>query len=118
MADACEEGAFFGERAAVAHDGKCVHLQAVVVVEAEGFVLNHALIELESRCGKAVTAARVAAVQNRHVVLFGHFVDGGKETVEVLFGVDGLLKFFSVSMFSSRWALSKMYLPFSRPRRA
>ena len=88
VADACEEGAFFGERAAVAHDGECVHLQAVVVVESERFVLNHALVELESRCGKAVTAARVATVQNRHVVLFGHFVDGSKEAREVLFGVD------------------------------
>ena len=88
VADACEEGAFFGERAAVAHDGECVHLQAVVVVESERFVLNHALVELESRGGKAVTAARVAAVQNRHVVLFGHFVDGCKEAREVLFGVD------------------------------
>ena len=62
VADACEEGAFFGERAAVAHDGECVHLQAVVVVESERFVLNHAFVELEARGGKAVTAARVAAV--------------------------------------------------------
>ena len=88
MADACEEGAFFGERAAVAHDGECVHLQAVVVVESERFVLNYALVELESRCCKAVTAARVATVQNWHVVLFGHLVDGGKEAHEVLLGVD------------------------------
>ena len=29
-----------------------------------------------------------------------------------------LRKFFSVSMFSSLWALSRMYLPFSRPSRA
>ena len=62
VADACEEGAFFGERAAVAHDGECVHLQAVVVVESERFVLNYALVELEARGGKAVTAARVATV--------------------------------------------------------
>ena len=88
VADACEEGAFFGERAAVAHDGECVHLQAVVVVESERLMLNHALVELEARGGKAVTAARVATVQNRHVVLFGHLVDGGKEAREVLFGVD------------------------------
>ena len=47
-------------------------------------MLNHALVELEARGSKAVTAARVAAVQDRHVVLFGHLVDGGKETVEVL----------------------------------
>ena len=88
VADACEEGAFFGERAAVAHDGECVHLQAVVVVESERFVLNHALVELETRGGKAVTAARVAAVQTRHVVLFGHFIDGGKEARDVFLRID------------------------------
>ena len=88
VADACEEGAFFGERAAVAYDGECVHLQTVVVVESEGFVLYHSLVELESAGGKAVAAARVAAVEYRHVVLFSHLVDGGKKAREVLFGVD------------------------------
>ena len=86
VTDTREEGAFFGERAAVAYDGEGVHLQAVVIVEAERFVLNYALVELEARGGKAVTTARVAAVQNRHIVLFGHLVDGSKETVEVLSG--------------------------------
>jgi len=33
-----------------------------VIVESERFVLNHALVELESRCGKTVTTARVATV--------------------------------------------------------
>ncbi len=88
VADACEEGAFFGECAAVAYDGESVHLQAVVVVESERFVLNHAPVKFEARGGKAVTAARVATVQNRHVVLFGHLVDGGKEAREVLLGID------------------------------
>ena len=90
VADAREEGAFFGQGAAVAHDGEGVHLQAIVVMESEGFMLNHALVELEAACGKAVTAARVAAVKNRHVVLLGHLVDGGEETREVLLGVDVL----------------------------
>ena len=88
MADAREEGAFFGERAAVAHDGECVHLQTIVVMESEGFMLNHALVELEAACGKTVSAARVAAVKYRHVVLLGHLVDGGEEAREVLLGVD------------------------------
>ena len=88
VADACEKGAFFGERAAVAHDGECVHLQAVVVVESERFMLNHALVELKARGGETVTAARVAAVKNRHIILFGHLVDGGKEARKVLLGVD------------------------------
>ena len=88
MTDARKEGTFFGERAAVAYDGESVHLKAVVVVESEGFMLNNSLVELEAACGKAVTAARVAAVKYRHVVLLGHLVDGGKETREVLLGVD------------------------------
>ena len=90
MADAREEGAFFGQGAAVAHDGECVHLQAIVVMETERFMLNHALVELEAAGGKAVTAARVAAVKYRHVVLLGHLVDGGKEARKVLLGVDVL----------------------------
>ena len=104
VADACKEGAFFGKRAAVAHNSECVHLQAVVIVESERFVLNHAFVELEARGGKAVTAARVAAVQNRHVVLFGHLVDGGKETVEVLLGVD---VFFAVGAQQNVLALGE-----------
>ena len=43
-----EEAAFFGKCAAIAHYCKGVHLKAVVVVESEWFVLNHALIELEA----------------------------------------------------------------------
>lgn len=57
-------------------------------------MLNYALVELEAAGGKAVTAARVAAVKNRHIILFGHLVDGGKEARKVLLGVD---VFFAVS---------------------
>ena len=88
VADAREKGTFFGQGAAVAHDGKRIHLQAVVVMESEGFVLNHAFVKFETACSQTVTAARVTTVKNRHVVLFGHFVDGGKEAREVLFGVN------------------------------
>ncbi len=88
VADAREEGAFFGQGAAVAYDGESVHLKAVVVVESEGFMLNHAVVELETACSQTVTAARVAAIKNRHVVLLGHLVDGGEEAREVLLGVD------------------------------
>lgn len=88
VTDACEEGAFFGERAAVAYNCESVHLQAIVVVESERFMLNHALVELETRCSEAVTTARVTTVKNRHIVFFSHFIDGGKETREVLLGVD------------------------------
>ena len=88
MAHTREEGAFFGQGAAVAHDGEGVHLQAIIIMETEGFMLNHALVKLEAACSQTVSAARVAAIKNRHVVLFGHLVDGGKEAREVLLGVN------------------------------
>lgn len=48
MAYAGEERRLLWESAAVAHNCKSIHLKAVVVVEAKGFVLNHSRIELES----------------------------------------------------------------------
>ena len=55
MADRGEEGAFLGQSAAVGDHGKGVHLQAVVIVEAEGLVLNDARVKLEAACRKAVS---------------------------------------------------------------
>lgn len=48
MADAGEERGFLGKGSAIADDGKSVHLEAVVVVEAEGLVLNDTRVELEA----------------------------------------------------------------------
>ena len=79
MANRGEEAALLGEGAAVAHYGEGVHLQAVVVVEAEGLVLDDTLVEFEAAGGKAVAAARVATVEDGHVVLLCHFVDGVEE---------------------------------------
>ena len=70
-----EEAAFFGECAAIAHHCKGVHLKAVVVVETEWFVLNHAFIEFEARGCKAIAATWVATVEDWHVVFFCHLVD-------------------------------------------
>ena len=85
-----EEATFFGKCAAIAHHCKGVHLKAVVVVEAEWLVLNHAFVKLEARGCKAVAAAWVAAVKDRHVVLFCHLVNGVEEGHKVLLGVDVL----------------------------
>lgn len=48
MADAGEERGFFGKGSAIADDGEGVHLEAVVVVEAEGLMLNDARVKLEA----------------------------------------------------------------------
>lgn len=48
VADAGEERGFFGKGTAIADDGKGVHLEAVVIVEAEGLMLNDARVELEA----------------------------------------------------------------------
>ena len=70
-----EEAAFFGESATIAHHCKGVHLKAVIVVETEWLVLNHALIEFEARGCKAVATAWVTAVEDWHVFLLRHLID-------------------------------------------
>ena len=48
MTDTCEKAALLGQCAAVGNNREGVHLQAIIVVEAERFVLNNALIKLEA----------------------------------------------------------------------
>ena len=48
MTNRGEEAAFFGQCAAIAHHCKGIHLEAVVIMEAKGLVLNDALIKLET----------------------------------------------------------------------
>ena len=91
MPDAREEAGLLGKRAGVRHHREGVHLQAVVVVEAHGLVHAHARVQLEARGLQALAGARVAGVQNRHVVFLGQGVDRGEQAREVRLGVDVLL---------------------------
>ena len=91
MADAREEGAFLGESSAIGDHRKRVHLQAVIIVEAQGLVANDARIELEAARLQPLPGARVAAVEDGHIILRRHLVDGIEETQEVLLRVDVLL---------------------------
>ena len=90
-ADAREEAGLLGQGARVGHHREGVHLQAVVVVEAHGLVHAHARVQLEARGLQALAGARVAGVQDRHVVLLRERVDGGEQAREVGLGVDVLL---------------------------
>ena len=91
VADAGEEGGLLRECAGVGDDRKGVHLKAVVVVEAKGLVLDDARVELEAGGRQTLAGAGVAGVQNRHVVLLCHRVDGVEQAQEVLLRVDVLL---------------------------
>ena len=88
VSDRGEERGFLGERAGIGHDTGGVHLQAVVIVESERFVLNYAAVELESRGFEAFSASRVAGIQNRHVVFFRHPIDCCEEAEEISVIVD------------------------------
>ena len=75
-----------------ARNHRCgIHLKAVVVVEAHGLVHAHARVQLEAGGLQAFAGARVAGVQDRHVVSLGQRVDGGEQAREVRLGVDVLL---------------------------
>ena len=89
--DAREEARLLGQGAGVGDNREGVHLQAVVVVEAHGLVHAHARVELEAGGLQALAGARVAGVQDRHVVFLRQRVDGGEQAREVRLGVDVLL---------------------------
>ena len=54
-------------------------------------MLDDTRIELETTGCQSVAAARMAAVENRHVVFLCQFVDGIEKAEEVLFRVDVFL---------------------------
>ena len=91
MPDRGEEARLLGQRAGVRHHREGVHLQAVVVVEAHGLVHAHAGVQLEAGGLQALSGARVAGVQDRHVVPLRQGVDRGEQAREVRLGVDVLL---------------------------
>ena len=90
-ADRREEAGLLGKRAGVGDHGEGVHLQAVVVVEAHGLVHAHARVQLEAGGLQALAGARVAGVQDRHVVSLGQRVDRSEQAREVGLCVDVLL---------------------------
>ena len=90
-ADAREEAGLLWQGAGVRHHREGVHLQAVVVVEAHGLVHAHTGVQLEAGGLQALAGARVAGVQDRHVVPLRQRVDGGEKARKVDLGVDVLL---------------------------
>lgn len=84
MTHTCEETAFFWESAAIAYHCKSIHLQTIVVMESERFMLNHAGIKLESAGGKTIAATGMTAVEYRHIIFLSHCIDGIEETEKVL----------------------------------
>jgi len=91
MADRQVEAALLGQSAGVGDDCQRVHLQLIVVVEAQRLVDPDTRIQLEATLFQTVLAARMAGVQNGHIVLFCQSVDRGEQAQEVLFRVDVLL---------------------------
>ena len=91
MSYAGEERTLLGKGARIGNDSECVHLKAIVVVKPERLLNLYARIKLESGSLETMTAAGVAAVENRHVILLGHCVDRIEKAEEVLLRVDVLL---------------------------
>ena len=91
MADGEIEAALFRQGAGVGDDGQSVHLQLVVVIEAQGLVDPDSGVQPEAALLKPVTASGVAGIEDGHIVLLCQGIDGGEEAQEVLFGVDVFL---------------------------
>ena len=91
LADAGEEATFLRQGAGIGDDREGVHLQAVIIVEAQGLLADDPLVKLEAGGLQPLFGAGVAGVQNGHIVGFRHFIDGREEAGEILLGVDVLL---------------------------
>ena len=91
MSNTCKERRFLGKGSRVRNHRKRIHLQAIVIMEAQGLVANHARVKLEPTSLQPLPGTRVAAIQNRHIILRRHLVDGIEQAQEVLFRVDVLL---------------------------
>ena len=91
MSDTGEERTLLRKSAAITDYGKSIHLKAVVVMEAERLVADDPRVETEPACLKTVAAARMAAVQHRHVVFLCHRIDCIEKAKEVLLRVYVLL---------------------------
>ena len=75
MAHAGEDAAFLRQRATIAHHAEGVHLQAVVVMETQRLVPDHARVKLEAGHLQSLSAARMAGVEDGHVVLLLHLIN-------------------------------------------
>ena len=91
MADAGEERGLLRQRTTIRHHCEGIHLQAIVVVETQWLVLDDAAVKLEAAGLQTLTGARVAGVQDRHIVLLRHLVDRVEKAEEILLRVDVLL---------------------------
>ena len=86
-----KEAALLRQGAGIGHHREGVHLQAIVVVEAQRGTLNHPLVQLKARGFQPLFGAGMAGIENGHIVLFRHGVDGGKQGEEVFLRIDILL---------------------------
>ena len=88
MANGQIEAALLRQGAGIGDNGQGVHLQLIVVVEAQGLVDPDSGVQPEAALLQPVTASGVAGIEDGHIVFLCQGIDGGEETQEVLFGVD------------------------------
>ena len=91
MTDGEVEAALLRQSAGVGDDCQSVHLQLVVVVEAQRLIDPDTRVKLEAALFQTMLAAGMAGVENGHIILLCQRIDGSEQTQEVLFRVDVLL---------------------------
>ena len=67
MADACEEAAFLRQCTRIRYYSKGVHLQAVVIMEAQRLMLNYALVQSVTRSKPPAPTRRSFIFMNCHL---------------------------------------------------
>jgi hypothetical protein len=75
MSDGKIEAALLRKGARVRHDGECMHLELVVIIEAEGFIDSDTRIQFETGCFQPLLTSRMAGIEDRHIILLSKSID-------------------------------------------
>ena len=91
MSYSSKKAAFLLQCTEAGHHAKGVHLQTIVVMEAQRLMLNHTLVKNEATLLQTLATTGMARVQDGQIVLFCHLVDSGEQRSEILLCVDVFL---------------------------
>ena len=88
MAHGSKEAALLRQGSGIGNNTESVHLQTVIVVEAQRFVLDDTLVKHEAALLQTLAATGMAGVKDGHIILLRHLINCIEQGSEVLLRVD------------------------------
>ena len=91
MPDRRKETRFLRQRPRIRHNREGIHLQTIIIMEPQRLMLDHAAVQHKPGSLQALARTRMAAIQDRHVILLRHRIDRIKQRQEILLRINILL---------------------------